>query len=181
MDKVATSIFMNQLVTYAAGAAREPDALNAALAKGDVEGVFSAAQAIVAAAGMMSKMLWSPSKEPTAVARGAHLRAELGVTDASILKTRNVRNSLEHLDERLDEYLATSDNILDRNISPQNGITLDGQQPQHVRRFYDGTLFVLEHNVNCPDVVAEMNAWPSAQLNGSTAKAVLASDHPARR
>ena len=57
-------------------------------------------------AASLSKLLWPPSTKGKYERRGKKLRAALGITEESPLKSRLVRNAMEHFDERLDDYLA---------------------------------------------------------------------------
>lgn len=58
-------------------------------------------QSFLAFMANVSKPLWGP-----AGADRAALRAALGVPDTSVLRPKQVRNSFEHLDERLEEWWA---------------------------------------------------------------------------
>lgn len=49
-------------------------------------------------------------------ARGAHLQASLGVDDSHPLKSRSLRNYLEHFDEKLDDWAESS---INRNMADQ--------------------------------------------------------------
>jgi hypothetical protein len=68
-------------------------------------------------AGAVSRFFWPSGagpKRPKALrelasARAAKLRAAFQLTDASALKDRNLRDALEHFDERIDEYLLGSE------------------------------------------------------------------------
>ena len=52
----------------------------------------------------VSRLFWPPVNK----ARGAHLRALTGLTKTHGLSDRTLRNHIEHLDERLDAWTATS-------------------------------------------------------------------------
>ena len=57
----------------------------------------------------LSRFFWPTKNKGVAAARAKKLRTILHVGDESPLKDRSLRNSLEHFDERLDEYLLTYD------------------------------------------------------------------------
>ena len=61
--------------------------------------------------------MFFPSR-PASSARCAHLRQLHGVSDQSLLGDRDVRNGLEHFDERVDTWAATSKhlNFADRSV-----------------------------------------------------------------
>lgn len=98
---------------------------------------FAAAQTLVSAAGLVSKLLWPilpKDGNPAREARGLALREAVGVPDDSILKTKNVRNSFEHFDERIDAYFAAGHiNVVDRNYGPKSGIVIGGAEPLYWR------------------------------------------------
>lgn len=72
----------------------------------DQDAFLNQLQNIVLQGAALSRFFWPVRKGHEA--RGAHLRAALDVTDASPLKNRDLRNALEHFDERLDAYLQSS-------------------------------------------------------------------------
>lgn len=93
--------------------------LEAALARHDMPRVWYSVQAFVASCANISKLLW-PNADDAAAERvhGAPLREELGITDASPIKSRKLRNHFEHLDERLDTWAQHSPNhmLVQRNV-----------------------------------------------------------------
>lgn len=66
--------------------------------------IVNGVQAIALQAGAVSRYLWPSSKKPLHLARGERLRIGLGVRDDSSLYNRDLRNALEHFDERLDAF-----------------------------------------------------------------------------
>jgi hypothetical protein len=71
-------------------------------------GVWVRLQAFLSHAGMVSKLFAPPTKDPVSKARGEKLSKHLNVTDASPLLDRAARNAIEHLDERMDNWLRGS-------------------------------------------------------------------------
>lgn len=61
-------------------------------------------QNFVLHAASLSKFLWPIRKDHQW--RGADLRNILNIDDSSTLSSRNLRNAIEHFDERLDSFLA---------------------------------------------------------------------------
>lgn len=60
--------------------------------------------------GMVSKLLFAPSaRNPISRDRARALRDHLDINEASSLNDRNARNAIEHLDERMDNWLAQPD------------------------------------------------------------------------
>lgn len=69
--------------------------------------IVNGVQNIALQAAALSRYLWpARSKEPHLM-RAQRLREGLGVADDSCLRNRELRNSLEHFDERLDEFCQT--------------------------------------------------------------------------
>jgi hypothetical protein len=65
--------------------------------------VFFYAHAFLIHAANISKLLWP---KPKSAARGSQLRAILSVPGQSPLNKRSRRNDLEHIDERLEQWIA---------------------------------------------------------------------------
>jgi hypothetical protein len=101
--------------------------------------LFDDAADFLAHAGNVSKILWPPRpEEHPASARGRSLRESLGLTSGHALESRTLRNHLEHYDERLDGWAAaTSGNIADGLVGPQNAIAGNGIRPSDIMRQYD--------------------------------------------
>jgi hypothetical protein len=111
--------FYIRSVIYSAGRAREAfERFNAARAASDTnENQLSAIHEALGHAGSLSRFFWPSglggrglkSRKDLRNARAKKLREAFGLTDNSPLKDRRLRDSLEHFDERLDEYLLTND------------------------------------------------------------------------
>lgn len=114
------------------------------LARGDMDAdaFLNHLQNIVLQGASLSRFFWPV--RPGHEGRGEHLRTSLGVTDASQLKNRDLRNALEHFDERLDRYLQANvvGYILPRYVGPT--LESDGV-PSHLFRayFFDRGVFSL--------------------------------------
>jgi hypothetical protein len=83
---------------------------------------FRCAQDFLQHSGAISRIFWPPSSAGArAKARGAHLQQALGVTHRHPLRTRSLRNHLEHFDERIDDWAESSVDrtIADRIILPR--------------------------------------------------------------
>jgi hypothetical protein len=86
---------------------------------------FREAQAFLSHAAAVSRILWPPGKSNAiAAARGLHLRTVLTVDNAHSLRTRTLRDHLEHFDERLDRWSqeTTHGAIIDLHIGPTSVI-----------------------------------------------------------
>jgi hypothetical protein len=100
-------VFYLESIAYAAGRAvaafeRFDSALSEA--KGNEEVVAAVQEALTHVAGL-SRFFWPPAKEKVTQARARKLRMAFGLDDGSVLQSRELRNALEHFDERLDAFL----------------------------------------------------------------------------
>ncbi|MDO4686324.1 MAG: hypothetical protein Q4A92_07215 [Corynebacterium sp.] len=90
----------------------------------DVNEFWQSAARLVNSAALISKTLWGKSNDPLWV----QLKAELEVTENMEIKNKQIRNSFEHFDERLDEWEKKSENgvLIDGNIGPVDSIKVAG-------------------------------------------------------
>ena len=70
----------------------------------DEERILNHVQNILLQGAALSRYFW-PVRDAHK-SRGESLRASLAVSDESPLKNRDLRNAVEHFDERIDKYLA---------------------------------------------------------------------------
>jgi hypothetical protein len=115
--------------------------LTGALAQGDLDRLWYSVQALLVAAGNVSKLMWPPSSRIPQ--RGAELRRSLDVPEDSILRPRAFRNHFEHFDERLEEWMLSSErhNFADSNVMPPGAIV--GLDPSDFLRNLDPTTLTL--------------------------------------
>ena len=90
-------------------------------------------------------------------ARGAHLRKVLNITEDSPLKSRTVRDHIEHFDEKLDIYLGsmTAGYVVPYYFGPTPASC---GVPQHYFRAYfvdSGTFEILGHQVAIEPLIVE--------------------------
>jgi len=122
------------------------DAINGAdkdgMNKLDQDWVLNHLQTAVVHAAAISRYLWPARKGHEY--RGAALRSALKVVDASPLKNRDLRNQIEHFDEKLDEYLANGivGIIVPHYVGREPA---ESEVPGHIFRafFLDAGVFVL--------------------------------------
>ena len=67
--------------------------------------IFDGLQALILSAAALSRYFWPSRNESPHKERAERLRNALGVDSGSALHNRDLRNALEHFDERLDRYL----------------------------------------------------------------------------
>ena len=91
--------------------------------------VFRELYALVANVAGVARILWppwirDPDKRRTAEIRGEHLRQALGIVDNHPLRSRALRDHLEHFDERLDQWSQETGHggIVDLHIGPTSVI-----------------------------------------------------------
>ena len=127
LDRHAQWVYLEELSHQAGHVILAVDAIEAQLplvASDGADRVYFALHALVAAAANISRLLWpaEPRATHTAVARvarGSALRALLAADDNSVLRSRAVRDHIEHYDERLDDYVASGvRSRIDRNVGP---------------------------------------------------------------
>ncbi len=114
-------------------------ALNA-VSVGDKD-VLDNVQDVVVQAAAISRYFWPVPKGREA--RAQLLCAACGVKDDSALKNRDLRNSIEHFDEKLDEYLANG--IIGYVFPEYVGLEIErGEAPSHIFRAYYADTRVFE-------------------------------------
>lgn len=122
----------------------------------DPEAVLNEIQNILVQGAAVSRYFW-PAREKYA-ARGAELRDTYKIQDNSPLRSRDLRNAIEHFDERLDEYLSRGivGHIRPHYIGPEsekNGV------PQHFFRAYfvdSGIFQILDQRVQLDPISREL-------------------------
>lgn len=70
----------------------------------DAESVLDELQNIIVQGAAVSRYFWPTDKSHRR--RGEELRQQYNIPDSSPLKSRDLRNAIEHFDERLDDYFA---------------------------------------------------------------------------
>jgi hypothetical protein len=129
--------------------------MESALGNGDLNTFWFGLHSTVSALGNISKVFFpSRGRNP----RCAQMRRLFGVSDTSLLGDRKVRNALEHFDERVDTWAATSQqhNFADRNVFTPGGIV--GLDPSDFARNFDPSTTVISvfgDSVDLRAVIAE--------------------------
>lgn len=110
----------------------------------DQVGVWFGVHAALSAAASLSKLLWGAKDQ----ALRETLRDRLGVEDDSPLRPRHVRNSFEHIDERIDYWARTTTTVtlFGRGIGGQPEKDQFGHYDQHrkVVAFWDESVDLAE-------------------------------------
>ncbi|WGY01809.1 hypothetical protein QI633_25150 [Nocardioides sp. QY071] len=179
-----TDLFVDEIrqqCRYASFAAAD---LNAAWEISDSverdERLFFAAQSLLSAAAMVSKLLWPVARSGArGRARGEKLRTTLQITASPLVQSRSVRDSFEHFDERMDAVLAKSHQhpYVDQIVGPTDMLRfeVDTAVPNFLRRLDTdkGTVSVLNATVRINDLVDELleikracDKWLNGELPG---------------
>jgi hypothetical protein len=131
LNEHLTKIFIWEVARQAENALHSKGRLDDAVARRSTREVFRHLESFLNGATKVSLLLW-PARD-TGKARGEHLRDLLKVTQGNPLEMRGARNHLQHFDERLDEWAATTENgnYVDSNVGPLAALGLP------VLRHYD--------------------------------------------
>jgi hypothetical protein len=117
-------------------------------------------QNVVVHAAALSPYFWPTStNNDRYTARGEQLRAALGIAEDSPLKGRQLRNHIEHFDEKLDEYL--KEGIAGHILPEYVGLMRepDGVPVHHFRAYYldTGTFEMLGKRYDVQPIVEELS------------------------
>ena len=82
--------------------------------------IVNGVQALVAHAAAISRYVWPARGKEPHLSRAARLRISLGVAESSPLRSRDLRNHIEHFDEKLDQFCGrlTAGVILPTYVGP---------------------------------------------------------------
>ncbi|HET7584592.1 MAG TPA: hypothetical protein VFK13_06765 [Gemmatimonadaceae bacterium] len=105
--------------------------------------IVNGVQTIALQAAAISRYLWPVRTKEPHLSRAHRLRSGLAVSDDSCLRDRELRNTLEHFDERLDEFCQSliAGVILPTYVGPLNG---EPEVPTHFFRAYYTNIGVFE-------------------------------------
>lgn len=128
VDSYLVEIFEREIMHQWDIAARSISMMNLVLRREsqDVGLFWFGLDAALGALGNISKIFFPLGKLDTnSGRRRAYMRQLYGITDHSLLRSRDARNGFEHFDERLDRWFrnSTRKNFADRNISEPDDIS----------------------------------------------------------
>lgn len=120
-------------------------------------------QSLLIALANVSKVLW-PTRQP---GKRQLLRDLLQVKEDSVLKSRELRNHFEHIDERIETWYKEIDKglVMDGGIAPSNGTTTG---VKNYLRWFDTTLFAVTFRGDVYELLPLLEA--ARILEGSAAK-----------
>lgn len=146
MDRFIERIYLHELITQCENAVAAVQRMNALLAtqQNAAAEFFREAADFLQHTSAASRLLWPHGssdrvRRERAENRGAHLRTSLGVDGEHVLRSRRLRDHLEHYDERIDDWAETSPNknIVDNMIGPRSAIGGDAIRDTDIMRLYD--------------------------------------------
>ena len=120
--------------------------------------ILDSVQNIINHAASISRYFWPSSSDKIHKKRGQKLRDSFDIKESNPLKNRDVRNFIEHFDEKLDTYLASGicGNVIPSYIGPE--IPDNGVPNYLFRAFYtDKWIFkVLNLEYEIPPIINEL-------------------------
>jgi putative component of toxin-antitoxin plasmid stabilization module len=121
----------------------------------EMDEILNALQNLVVNGAALSRFLWPSRKEHEW--RGSQIRRALKIEDTNPLRSRHLRNDIEHMDERIDKYL---ENGFVGDMQPQYvGVTESHEVPSHYFRAYfvdTGMFQMLENRYEVPPLAEEI-------------------------
>lgn len=141
MDPFVENIYLRELARECANAFSAVERINALLDGDDMarNEIFRELGDLLQHAAAASRLLWSPERKARAKARSEHLRSAINVAFEHGLHNRDLRNHLEHYDDRLDQWVADSQNriMIGALIGPRSVVTGDLVKDNEIMRHYD--------------------------------------------
>jgi hypothetical protein len=135
MDTFLLRLHQRQVAHQCRAALHAINHASVSLGAHDTDAFWASIQNFLTAAANISKAFWGASGKLAEQRRP--LRVSLGVSDESLLAKTDLRNHLEHYDERLDRWYAQSvhKNHIDFSIAPRRSIV--GLDNSDFFRFFD--------------------------------------------
>lgn len=122
MEQNAVRTFVNEILWHAEISLKAWSLVQASASAGEpADNVYHHLSSFLAHAGIVSLLLYPGKKADQD--RGQYLRELLGVVDEKMSFGRALRNSLEHIDERLDSWVKQNHSRVDMNYGPVGSIT----------------------------------------------------------
>jgi hypothetical protein len=124
----------------------------------NLERILNPVQNIIQQGAALSRYFWPSDESSRRVKRARFLQEQILVSEESALKSRTLRNIIEHFDEKLDDYLAKE---IAGQIIPQfvGDLSGDREVPIHVFRGFDpatATFEILGKKFDIQPIVAEI-------------------------
>ncbi len=123
-EAFVSAIFKAELELFAAQAPFARQQLEEQIASGRSSGIWFAVQNILALAANASKLLWERNAEEAR----RRLRNQAGVGSGSKLKSRDIRNSLEHFDKEVIRWAEKGTYFIQRDVGSMKEASLAGDE-----------------------------------------------------
>lgn len=168
MDTFLLRLHQRQVAHQCRAALHAINHANVSLSARETDSFWASIQNFLTAAANISKAFWGTSGK--LVEQRKPLRVSPGVSDESLLAKTDLRNHLEHYDERLDRWYARSvhKNHIDFSIAPRKSIV--GLDNSDLFRFFDPetkeVIFWGEHYAIQPLVDEIAALLPRAEAEG---------------
>ncbi|ROS63925.1 hypothetical protein EDF42_2179 [Curtobacterium sp. PhB172] len=132
----AELVFIYEAIEQAAAAVRARRRMERELLHGTTDEFWDAVEQLLNAAVRVANVFWTSSTNSKVKRRSRTLRARLDLESVSAFSDlREVRNSFEHIDERIDAWAERSGEFfLDRTILGSRGSTYVGDDAEMVDR-----------------------------------------------
>jgi len=159
MDESLIEIFQRELRIQCSFVVRGAVQVNAGLKEMDADGVWFALQGILISASNASKLLWGTNAKVKAAR--ASLRESVQIEDDSPLNNRLVRNSFEHIDQRITKWFGPKGSAhmyVGRNIGAPDSVKIEGEPLAEAFGQFDpktSELTFWEESIELQAVVAE--------------------------
>ncbi|MFL2105226.1 hypothetical protein [Desemzia sp. FAM 23991] len=168
MNKKRKELYIDELKTQINFALYSVEGVNEYLnlmdsgQKLDSEKFWYYAQSLIVYSGNISKILWGingkdQNKNRIRKNERKALREELGVNDNSLLEKRFLRNALEHIDEKLEDFTVVPQTIImNKNFGPVKGMIsfgddiYDVSKQKNLRHYdqYSKTFYFYDEGAN---------------------------------
>lgn len=138
MEKNREELFIDELKTqveFALISVKEVNKFLTALDTGfpeDATPFWFNAQNLIVYSGNLSKILWGVNSKDERLNKIRKqerkiLREKLGISEHSVLKKRYLRNALEHIDEKLEDFTKKPQMIMNKNFGPVRSMVQIGE------------------------------------------------------
>ena len=160
MTPFAERIFLVEIVKQIEGARRALCRLKRASREGNTEAVYDDVADFCGHAALVSKILrpQKNKKRPQSINRGEYLRRVLNIEAAEPALDRSLRNHLEHVDERLEDWIVKNKSgiYIDKGLIP---ISVLGESVPHVRflALNTGIYSFLDEQFDLPAIMASLD------------------------
>jgi hypothetical protein len=132
----ATQVYLQSTFVWSAGVYLDEAVANK---NTHVNRIFFHIQSMMTASANVSKLLWAQDHTKPQRVERQPLRDFFAIDESSALFDRSLRNSFDHLDERLDDWWDTSSNhsLVDRIVGSPSDFKIDGLKNEEFFRAYD--------------------------------------------